>query len=439
MKKLYILSLLVFVSFSMQAITYTSTQNGNWTTPTTWSPMGVPIPGDIVIINNDVILNTDFAYTVGSITVNASGSLIQDATNRSVWVNGINASLTNNGTTTINTLLLSDGSYANTGTFTVKVFANFITANNSGTGTIQGVDSLYNNGTINNNGQINVMAFFNDNIWNNYGNVFGLVTVVDSMVNAGTMLNDVNSILRADSCTNTGTFTNNGIINFDQYTNTGTFTNTNYLSFVDITNTGTFTNQDSLIGTESMWNTGNFDNQVGAVLNLGESLLNADFINTNAVFNNDGDFNIADSYYNYDAVTGGATGSVTVQDTSYNHTTGTMTGSFDFCDLTPPVTPIKVDFNLGTVAPTITFCLGVGITTNEITNKTSIYPNPTNGFINIALDKNFIAHIYNVIGEKIMTTSNPKIDLSIYQSGIYFIELRDESGNLIKKEKVVKY
>ena len=162
MKKIYTLLLAVLISVNLSAITYTSAQNGNWTNPTTWSPTGVPVPGDIAIINHAVVLNTDFAYTVGSITINASGSLVHDATGRDIWVNGVNASLTNNGTTTIRNLLLSIGSYTNTGAFNAKIFANFITANNSATGVINGVDSMYNDGTINNNGMFNVMAFFNE-------------------------------------------------------------------------------------------------------------------------------------------------------------------------------------------------------------------------------------------------------------------------------------
>lgn len=440
MKRNYILLLLIVVgSFNLSAAVYTSAQNGSWLTPTTWSPMGVPLPGDQITITHVVTLDTDFAYTFGSISVSASGSLIHDATGRDIGLNGPNAVLNNDGITTIRTLLASAGSYFNSGTFTVKIFANFTLADNYGPGTIKGVDSLYNDGIINNYGQINVMTFFNDNIWNNYGNVFGLTTVVDSMYNAGSMLNDVGALIKADSCTNSGQFVNDGVINFDQFTNIGTFTNTNYMSFVDMTNKGTYTNKDSLIGAGDVTNTGNLDNQAGAYMDFAIGFLNADPVNSNALFTANGRFIVGDSFYNFDGITGTAPGSIQVQDTSYNHTTGTMSGTFDFCDLTPPVTPIKIDFNLGTVDPLITFCMGVGIDDEEIMNRLSIYPNPTTGILNIEIEENFTADVYNVLGEKVLSTSNSKINISSYQNGVYFVLIKDETGELIKQKKIIKH
>ncbi len=438
MKKRYFLFLiLAFTFFDLSATTYTSAQNGNWMNVTTWSPFGIPIPGDVVIINHNVSLDTSFAYTVGSVTVNSSGSLVQDLPVRDIWLNGPNAIYTNNGTTTIRNLLLSAGSFTNTGIFNAKVFANFINVNNTGTGVITGVDSLYNDGTINNDGTVNVMTFFNNNTINNFGTIQGLSTVVDSMFNAGTFLNDAGALLRADSCTNTNNFTNNGVVNFDQFTNTGTLTNTNFLSFVDITNTGTFTNQDSLIGTGSMTNTGNLDNQVGAVFDLAVSFLNSDPINFNALLTINGSFTIGDSYFNFDAVNGTATGNIVVQDTSANF--GSMTGSFDFCDMTPPATSPFIDINIGIVDPNITYCVGVGVAENEYQFLIDVHPNPTAGILNVISEKVVLVEIYNVLGENLITTNNLIIDLSTYDNGVYLILLKDEFGELIRQEKIIKH
>jgi len=438
MKRIYILLVLaIMTSFNMMAITYTTNANGSWVTPSTWSPLGVPIPGDIVIINHDVTLDTDFAYTVGSITVNSGGSLIEDSTPRSVWVNGVGAALTNNGTTTINTLLISDGAYTNTGIFTVKIFANFAQAVNLNTGLISGVDSIYNDGTLVNEGQINVMAFYNDDTWNNYGKIFGLTTIVDSMYNAGIMLNDVTAIIKADSCTNSGQFVNNGIINYDQFTNIGTFTNTNYMSFVDMTNKGTYTNKDSLIGAGSLTNTGDLDNQAGAQFDLAISFLNADPVSFNAVFNADGRFVIGDSFYNFDGITGDAPGSIQCADTSYNHSTGTMTGTFDFCDLSTPAVP-PVDFNLGSISGTITYCTITDVEKKLVETDNKIYPNPTTGLLNVEVEDGLTIDIYNVLGEIILTTKNSRIDISTYQDGIYFVLIKDDNGETIIHEKIIK-
>jgi len=436
MKKNYsLLLLVVLISFNLSATTYTSTANGNWMSFTTWVPFGVPIPGDIVIINHAVALDTSFAYSTGSITVNASGSLIQNSPVRDIWVNGVNASFINNGTTTIRYLLLSAGSFTNSGTFNVKAFENHITAANTVTGVLNGVDSLYNLGTINNNGTIKVVAFYNISTINNYGTIKGLTTVVDSMVNSGNFLNDASALLQADSCTNFGSFTNNGVVNFNQFTNVGTLTNANTLTFDDITNLGTFTNPGTITGTNSMWNVGVFNNTSTGQITIGNGFLNVDSVSSGAWFNNDGTFDIGDSFYNFDSITGGNTGSFTVQDTSYN--SGAMTGSFDFCDATPPATSPYIDIILGAVDPAITYCT-VGINTNNNLTSTKIYPNPTNGLLTVFSDKNVSIEVYNVLGEKIITSLGNKIDLTSYQNGIYFVLLKDESGNLMKQERIIK-
>jgi len=436
MKRNYILFLLlVLTSFNLSAITYTSNQNGNWMNPLTWSPMGIPIPGDIVTINHRVTLDTSLAYITGSVTVNVAGSLVQDISSRSIWLNGINASFTNNGTTTVKNLLLTFGSFSNSGDFNVNVVANDITIGN--TGNFNGVDSLLNNGTVNNNGTINVMTFLNSNTINNYDLIQGLTTIVDSIYNIGTFLNDAGSLLKADRCTNSGTFTNDGVVNFNLYTNTGVCNNNNYLSFASITNTSGFTNTDSLVGTGSMTNTGNFDNQNGAYMSLGVSFLNADPVNFDALFNNDGAFDIGDSFYNFDTITGGATGSFVVQDTSYN--SDRMRGSFDFCDMTPPASSPFIDINTGTVDVNITYCVGLGVTSNLNDEKINVYPNPTNGYLNIVSNESIRAEVYNVLGEKIISTKQSKINLSTYPKGVYFIQLKNEEGQLIGQEKIVKY
>lgn len=435
MKRIYVLVVIaVFTSIKLSATTYTSAQNGSWMSVTTWSPFGIPVPGDIIIINHNVVLDTSFAYTVGSITVNSSGSLIQDSPVRDIWVNGPNASLTNNGTTTIRYLLLSAGSYTNSGDFNVSSFVNYITANNTSTGVIMGVDSMYNDGTFINNGQVNIMTFYNNNTINNYGTIQGLTSVVDSIVNAGTFLNDAGALLQADSCTNYGGFTNSGVVNFNQFTNVGTLTNANTLTFDDITNFGIFTNSGTMTGANSMWNVETFDNTSTGQITVANGFLNADSTGT-ASFNNDGTFDIGDSFYNFNDITGTNSGSFTVQDTSY--TSGTMSGSFDFCDLTPPPSSPYIDIILGTVDPAITYCT-VGINSNNNLSDIKIYPNPTNGIINTESDKNITIDVYNVVGEKIITIKSVKIDLTNYQNGIYFMLIKDEAGNLIKREKIVK-
>jgi hypothetical protein len=436
MKKNYLLLLLITVLMGLKAYstTYTSAQNGNWMDFMTWSPLGVPLPGDIVVINHAVAMDTSFAYSTGSITVNSGGSLINDSYGRDIWLNGVNASFTNNGTTTLRNLLLSNGSFSNSGDFNVKVISNSIILNN--TGNVIGVDSLLNLGTLNNDGTINIMTFLNNNTINNYGTIQGLTTVVDSMWNEGTFLNDAGALLKADSATNNGLFTNNGAIEYFQFTNyvNGVFTNNNSLSFDDITNLGDFTNNGNMTGSHSMWNVEDFDNTSSGQITLTTSFLNADSLSNTATFNNDGSFDMGDSFYNFNDITGSSTGSFTMQDSSYN--SGTMTGSFDFCDATPAPSSPYIDINFGTVDPLITYCTNVGVNENELLDFT-IYPNPTSGIVNIGKTNQYV-EVYNIEGKKVIDEYSNQVDLESYQSGIYYLIIKDDSGRQVFKEKIVK-
>lgn len=476
--KIYILLLLVGISFlKLSATTYTSAQNGNWLNVTTWSPMGIPVSGDIVIINHAVVLDTSLTYTSGAITINSFGSLIQDSPVRDIWLNGANASFINNGTVTIRSILLSAGNFTNTNDFTVKTVANYIALNNSVSGVFDGVDSLFNDGELNNYGTINIMTFYNDSTINNYGTIQGLITVVDSMYNKGYIFNDSLAIIYADSFTNDGNFWNSGRLVLNQFTNlSGTFSNEHYTQIVDMTNIGTFNNNDSvLIGngitnlgfvqnfwtanlfqstniynagtfvnasylnfSGSMYNDSTFVNQASGLIDLGVSFFNGDTLSSNAYFANLGTFNIGDSYFNFDSIHGYSVGKFIVQDSSVNYTNATMTGAFDFCDLTPPLTPIKIDFNLGSVDVNITYCSTVGLTEKENATTINIYPNPTKGLFSINTSEKILVEIYNTLGEQIVSSSQKQINISSYENGIYLIRLKDLKGNLIRQEKIIK-
>lgn len=432
-KYLFTLVLTIALVFNTYATTYTSTQNGDWTNPATWTPFGVPIPGDDAIINHTVTLNTSFAYTSGSITVNATASLVQDNSSRDIWLNGASATFTNNGTTTIRNLLLSDGTFTNAGVLTFNSAANFITMDNPGG--INCIDSLYNDGTINNNGVINVVTFYNNDLMNNYGTIQGLSTVVDSLWNEGDFFNFSGSILLADSATNNGNFTNNGSIQFFQFTNfvNGIFVNDGSLSFTDMTNMGDFTNNSTLTGSNSLWNNEVFDNSITGQITLTVSFLNADTVNNTASFNNDGSFDIGDSFYNYNTITGSSSGAFTVQDSSVNF--GTMSGSFDFCDATPPTTAPFVDFNFGTIVPTITYCT-VSIAENIGKTNISFYPNPTKGMV--FFGEKYQLEIYNAVGQQLINKYTNQVTLENYTSGIYLLIIKDKNGNVLQKERLVK-
>lgn len=68
-------------------------------------------------------------------------------------------------------------------------------------------------------------------------------------------------------------------------------------------------------------------------------------------------------------------------------------------------------------------------------NNISIYPNPTTGIINIDVDKDFDAVIYNYQGQVMMRLqdNNGQIDISALTSGMYLLEIKTNDNIMIKK------
>lgn len=81
--------------------------------------------------------------------------------------------------------------------------------------------------------------------------------------------------------------------------------------------------------------------------------------------------------------------------------------------------------------------------TNEITTDSfHIYPNPSNGIFTVAVDRQepMVYNLYDVTGKMIfnnvpLNTTNSKytLDLSNYQTGVYFIQIQSASGSITKK------
>lgn len=392
MKK--ILSILTLAAaISVNGQTATSIANGNWTSPFTWNCTCVPTPGYNVIINHNVTLNTSFAYTSGSITVNSGGSLIEDIVSRDIWVNG--GSLSNAGSLDVRYLFTQTGSISNSGTVTVRSFLNYLNFTN--TGTFELIDSMYTTGNITNNG----------------------------------------NFLNIDSITNAAIFINNGVCIYNQFTNNGPYTNNNFLSFTDITNNSTLTNIDTLICTHSGWNLGNLNNQSGAYLWINKSFLNDDVTFHDAVFNNNGKVDVLDSWYNMDTVKG-TSGSFVVQDTSYN--SGAFKQSFDFCDLTPPGSAPYIDFNLGSVSTAITWCNN-SIAENDLLSGIIVYPNPASDLLNIkvTVTSDIKWRLLNVQGELVRSGEKTDgININDIPEGFYFLHINKEDKYIVKKIQLIK-
>ncbi len=77
-------------------------------------------------------------------------------------------------------------------------------------------------------------------------------------------------------------------------------------------------------------------------------------------------------------------------------------------------------------------------------NHLTIYPNPNKGLLTVEMTEkpnNSIIEIYNLIGKKVYSQviNSSKIVLNLkLQSGIYFLNLCDEKGQLQAKKMIVQ-
>ena len=404
MRKIYfiLLSFSLMLGINVSAATYTSTGSGNWSTPTIWSPMGVPQATDDVVINTDVVM--DDTYTVGgywsvdggSITINANGSFVQGANVIGISIqNG--GTITNYGTFNFDQLGIYQGEFDNQAT------ANFY-------------QLIYNLDIVKN---------------------WGIIQQVDSFYTAGTVTNYANSTILSDSIQNDGIFTNTGTITVTEFLNDSIFANNDTFNFNRFYNAGTFENTGQINSTLDATNAGYWHNAQGAQIDLDNNFTNGDSSTTvhNAVFENDGVFNIGDSWSNLDTTKGSATGAFYIQNGTYNQ--GVMTGNFLFCDQTPTTTiePI-IDYNIGTIDSNITYC-AVNIESENEQANISVFPNPAhNEFYVTGVDIQKV-ELFDISGRKIMskqvTNDKTRFDVKNQLNGIYFLRISFSDKNLVKK------
>jgi len=58
-----------------------------------------------------------------------------------------------------------------------------------------------------------------------------------------------------------------------------------------------------------------------------------------------------------------------------------------------------------------------------------IYPNPTDGIVNIKMAAFKEATIYNLSGQRIMRSTDNRIDVGALSEGVYIIKLENRSGD----------
>lgn len=427
--KLYLLFIAIFISSMVNAQTATSVMNGNYTNPLTWNCTCVPTPGYSVVVNHTVTLNTSMSFPSGSLTINSTGKLLQDATGRDILLNG--GSILNSGKFTLRYLYVQSGTVTNNDTIRVKSFADYGTLTNNKA--ILDIDSFYVDGTFTNNGYVSVHTFYNNNITHNYGTIAG----TDSSTNAGTFVNHSNAIIYSDSLLNTGTYTNDGTVNNGDFFNLGNYTNNNRHYINNLTNAGNYYNNDSIISAIDLSNAGYLYNPGGSTINVTRNMLNGDSLYYDAVLNNNGHIWVGNDWLNADT-TKGTTGQIIIQNLSGN--IGYLKESFDLCDLTPPVNSPYIDYNIGYISPLITWCQTTLVNSPEKANIL-IYPNPVKDKLlisNVEYSKVQI-NIYAATGELVKQGSGTNsIGLDGLDNGIYLLQISDKNSKIIYSQKFIK-
>jgi hypothetical protein len=113
-----------------------------------------------------------------------------------------------------------------------------------------------------------------------------------------------------------------------------------------------------------------------------------------------------------------------------------MTNSLN--DTLVQISPANANFGDST---SLTFCIsGAGIGENELNSFWSIFPNPSNQFITIDLNKfvgentiQFVTTTGQVVRSLTTSDTLSTIDVSTFAKGVYFVTLQTERGNTTKR------
>lgn len=397
-------------------VTRTTVANGNWLYPTTWDCTCYPMPTDNIVVNHTVTLDTSW-YSTASITVNSAGTITEGSSLRQWAV--YSGNFTNHGFVNISRFSVTGGTFTNNDSLRINL-AFYAASNFINNGRIFDVDSFSNNGIFKNN----AAAIINCTLYSN----------LDSIINDGA--------ITAFAHTNFAKSYNSGQLNFNDFTNTGILVNSGTINFNNFTNlsTGTVQNNSLFNGTLDYLNIGKFTVSNSATLRVANNFANADSAGSFAHFINNGYVEVGTHWYNSDSVSG--TGKFCIGDSTIN--SGIMSGSFDFCDNTPPASSPYIDWNSGSIGPGITYCLQpCNSGTSEIpTPKVILYPNPTTGNFEVRISNpvssDVSLKVSDMLGKVVYSVQNPNFEMPlslILHEGFYFVQLT--SDKFLFSEKII--
>ncbi|HZH86240.1 MAG TPA: T9SS type A sorting domain-containing protein [Brumimicrobium sp.] len=83
----------------------------------------------------------------------------------------------------------------------------------------------------------------------------------------------------------------------------------------------------------------------------------------------------------------------------------------------------------------------LGFNTNGISEEQSeaisIYPNPTSDYFYVSTSQNTLVNIYNIIGEKVKSSTSKKIDIRELSAGIYAVEICESNSQVFSTQKLI--
>jgi len=77
----------------------------------------------------------------------------------------------------------------------------------------------------------------------------------------------------------------------------------------------------------------------------------------------------------------------------------------------------------------------VDIVSNE---NIKIYPNPVSQTLILETPEDYSVEIYSIIGELILSTTQKQIAVHHFTNGVYFVVIKNPSGQTVKSEKIIK-
>jgi Secretion system C-terminal sorting domain len=155
MKKFTCFSLAVFLlsATAAQAQTRTSIANGNWNNPAIWSPAGVPLQTDaVIIINNQVTFNQNIVHGNTEFRINTGASLV--STGQDTLTLGSDRIVLNGYLQTGVIVCSAFDSTVNTGTIIAGELQQAGTFRNNASGSICVNTGIFTSDVIINNGSI---------------------------------------------------------------------------------------------------------------------------------------------------------------------------------------------------------------------------------------------------------------------------------------------